>query len=179
MSFAGPNPMRDGVRPSRILSEDEDAEVRDWVYDCGFDYRQEDGFPQVLIGNKHTGCRAEYFPRRGQQPTIFAFYHGFMDFSTSCGCLVRSEPEGTTYGLPEELSGHGLRLVAELGLETKHASMVIMKLFLGLYVPKPLRGSFPEGKRQTDEVEHDCEPGCVTPTSSRLQRTEEGGEHGM
>jgi hypothetical protein len=145
MSFAGPNAFRSGVRPSRVLTEEEDVEVRESVFDCGLDFNLDDGKPQIIIGNRHTGCRADYYPRRGNTPPRFVFFHGFNMFSTMCGCITKGDPKTITHDVPPELLEHGIMLVTERGLETKIASIIMMKLFLGLYIPESLRGSFLEG----------------------------------
>lgn len=96
---------------------------------------------------------------------VFAFHHGSILFGTTCGCLIQARPGTVTYDVPANLAEHGIQLVKELGLETKYASVVVMKLFLGLYVPASLRGSFPDGKRQAEPSTRDGEPVSAMPSS--------------
>ncbi|KAH6661318.1 hypothetical protein BKA67DRAFT_654438 [Truncatella angustata] len=163
MSFAGPNAIRDGVRPSNVLSKEDDGLVQYEVFDCGHAYIPQEGMPQVFIGNKYTGCRAEYFPRRGRQPAKFLFYHGYdPSVTAACGCLTKSQPKTITCDLPRALAEHGVGLVSQKRLETKMASIVVMKLFLGLYVPESLQGPFfeEENERQAKQVEQTERPTC-------------------
>ncbi|ETS75727.1 hypothetical protein PFICI_12671 [Pestalotiopsis fici W106-1] len=147
MSFAGPNPERDGIRASKVLSKEDDAEVRDGIFDRGYDHDPKDGLPQVMIGNSHTGCQGSYFPRANGRAARITFRHGSLKRATKCGCLVKSGPGAFTDDLPKELVEHGVKLVAEQKLETKFASIIMMKLYLGLYVPESVRGTYPEGRR--------------------------------
>lgn len=66
------------------------------------------------------------------------------DSDKSCGCMVRGEPETSTYDIPPRLDEYRLELILGIGksgikMEPKLAAMVVMKLFLGMEVPEVLR----------------------------------------
>ncbi|KAF7534627.1 hypothetical protein G7054_g6046 [Neopestalotiopsis clavispora] len=170
MSFAGPNPEREGIRASKVLSREDDAEVRDGIFDRGYDHDPKDGLPQVMIGNSHTGCHGSYFPRAHGRAARFTFRHGtFKNAATKCGCLVKGGPGALTEELPKELVEHGIKLHTEQKLETKFASIIMAKLFLGLYVPESVRGSFPEGRRCLGKLDKDT-GGLLSPKAMSPER---------
>ncbi|KAK6218003.1 hypothetical protein LQW54_003061 [Pestalotiopsis sp. IQ-011] len=150
MSFAGPNPERDGIRPSKVLSKEEDIEVREGILDGGFGYNEKDGVPQIIIGNTHTGCLGAYFPRRNGREAMITFDHCSMEFATTCGCLIKGKAGESTQEFPEGLVEHGIKLVMEHGVETKFATIIMIKLFLGflLYLLSIKDQGRPEKKKR-------------------------------
>lgn len=158
MSFAWPKPERDGIRPSKVLSKEEDIEVREGILDRGFGYNEKDGLPQIMIGNTHTGCLGAYFPRRDGREAIITFDHCSMEFATTCGCLIKGKAGESTQEFPEKLVDHGIKLVMEHGIETKFATIIMIKLFLGLYIPRSVRGPFPRGQKLADRTDDDTGP---------------------
>ncbi|KAK7913875.1 hypothetical protein PG985_011578 [Apiospora marii] len=66
------------------------------------------------------------------------------DSDKCCGCMVRGEPETSTFDIPPRLDEYRLELILGIGksgikMEPKLAAMVVMKLFLGMEVPEVLR----------------------------------------
>ncbi|KAI0009593.1 hypothetical protein F4779DRAFT_617488 [Xylariaceae sp. FL0662B] len=95
--------------------------------------------PHIIIGNVESGCHGLYFVR--PDGTEFVFHHASLKYATQCRCLERGEPGDMTLQLPDYLDYHRLQLIVGRGprMEPKLAAMVVMKLFLGMDVPEPLR----------------------------------------
>lgn len=148
-----PSPRRDGVLQSRVLPKEIEAELRVDVLDGGFIPR--DGNPQIIIVNQKTGCRGHYYPKGsgGEEEKKFVFWHDRNQTTAECACLVKSAADtDLTWEVPDELENWRLWLITELHLEPKFVAMVLIKLYLGMYVPEPLNGLF----EQEEEIE------CVT-----------------
>jgi hypothetical protein len=139
------SPSRDGVLRSKVLPREIEAELRVDVLDGGFVSRDDN--PQVIITNHATGCRGHYYPNRTQDgQKMFVFWHSQMvDDAIKCDCIIKSEPgSAMTWVIPEVLDKWRTWLVTELNLESKFVAMVVVKLYLGMYVPEPLNGPFPQ-----------------------------------
>ncbi|XXG95706.1 hypothetical protein Hte_001976 [Hypoxylon texense] len=133
MSFGPPKPPR---RSRRLPREIED-ELIVGVFDSG--ERVANDIPQLLIGNAESCCHGAYYQR--DDGVEFAFHHAKGKYKTTCGCLIKHNPNDETLQLPARLELHRLRLILQgpYKMEPKYAAMVAMKLFLGMEVPEKLR----------------------------------------
>ncbi|KAI1342444.1 hypothetical protein F5Y15DRAFT_412952 [Xylariaceae sp. FL0016] len=95
--------------------------------------------PQLIVGNKQTGCHA--LCRRSRGVVAITFYH-----RGECVCLRGGEQDEMT-SLSDELLAYRKRLILGKGvkwkMEAKFADMVVMKLNLGLVsLPRHYRVAF-------------------------------------
>ncbi|KAI2631271.1 hypothetical protein GGS21DRAFT_524095 [Xylaria nigripes] len=129
-----------GPKPSKYIPKDMENELRVLVMDAveGFPIPIAN-FPQLIIGNVESGCHGVYL----YNPTKFAFHHCKMECATQCKCVVQDTHVESTYRLPADLEEYRQCLIngtnVPFRLESKLAAMVVMKIFLGMVVPEPLR----------------------------------------
>ncbi|KAI1777297.1 hypothetical protein F4818DRAFT_457176 [Hypoxylon cercidicola] len=133
MSFAPNKPSR---RSKRLPRELED-QLKDFVFDAGDGPYM--GMPQLIIGNAESCCHGVCHIKSGG--IEFMFHHAKGKYNTECGCIIKCEPNDETLQLPAELELHRLKLMfrGPYKMEAKFAAIVVMKLFLGIEVPKELR----------------------------------------
>ncbi|KAK7986986.1 hypothetical protein PG996_006406 [Apiospora saccharicola] len=156
----------DRPRLSKTLPRDVEEELRVLCFDMGDGAFN--GAATLIVGNPDTNCHAVFWAKPDR--TEFVFHHGRLkekssdpnkSFSSSCsdtssmssgydntdkccGCMVRGEPETSTFDIPPRLDEYRLELILGIGksgikMEPKLAAMVVMKLFLGMEVPEVLR----------------------------------------
>ncbi|KAK8121681.1 hypothetical protein PG984_010351 [Apiospora sp. TS-2023a] len=158
----------DRPRLSKTLPRDVEEELRVLCFDMGDGAFN--GAATLIVGNPDTNCHAVFWAKPDR--TEFVFHHGRLkekssdpnkSFSSSsscsdtssmssgydnndkcCGCVVRGEPETSTFDIPPRLDEYRLELILGIGksgikMEPKLAAMVVMKLFLGMEVPEVLR----------------------------------------
>ncbi|KAI3318959.1 hypothetical protein HD806DRAFT_539664 [Xylariaceae sp. AK1471] len=134
-----------GPKPSKCLPKKIENELRILVFDAVDEFRPIGGkAPEIIIGNTESGCHGLCFHK--PDGTQFVFHHTKMQFATECKCLVPAAPgdgDKMTYQLPQNLDRYRIRLIrgrnVPFRLEPRLAAMVVMKLFLGMAVPEPLR----------------------------------------
>ncbi|KAK8075792.1 hypothetical protein PG997_010455 [Apiospora hydei] len=140
-------------RPSKTLSRALENELRVLAFDIGDGHFN--GEPTLLIANPDSNCHAVFWAKPDR--TEIVFHHGRLKekadpTSTTettnddkhCGCMVKGAPGTSTFDIPPRLDEYRLELILGIGrsgikMEPKLAAMVVMKLFLGMEVPKALR----------------------------------------
>ncbi|KAI0516932.1 hypothetical protein F5B22DRAFT_646277 [Xylaria bambusicola] len=149
---------RRGPFPSKYLPFALESELRQGVCDAVKDFRPPAGntAPQIIIGNPESGCHGTYF--RSRHGTQFIFNHCKMKHVTQCNCRMKEAVGEATLRLPDDLDEYRIRLIqgqdVPYPLEPRLAAMVVMKIFLGMKVPAPLRMSFLEdAERQIADAE--------------------------
>jgi hypothetical protein len=125
-----------GPVSSRTLPKELEDEIRSMVFDKG--NGPADKKPQLIIGNRDTGCHGVFYERA--DGSEFIFYHS-MDHKDPCGCIVKGEPGSSTWQIPQALDDHRIWLIflSDPCMEPVLAAMVVMKLYLGLHVPEQFR----------------------------------------
>ncbi|KAK5625125.1 hypothetical protein RRF57_000841 [Xylaria bambusicola] len=81
-----------------------------------------------------------------------------MKYATQCKCLTQAAAGEATHQLPDDLDQYRIRLIQGQGvpypLEPRLAAMVVMKIYLGMKVPEPLKMScLEDGERQITDAE--------------------------
>ncbi|KAI1084235.1 hypothetical protein F5B20DRAFT_593363 [Whalleya microplaca] len=151
-----------GPQPSRFLAKELEDELRVDVFDFDeppskfpFWRPKRSNQPDIIIGNVKSGCHGLYHVRRNG--VEFTFHHARMAGATECKCLEPGTPDQATFQIPDYLNYHRLQLMYGRGprMEHKLAAMVVMKLFLGLDVPAPLRFNPESVMKKTEEVNTD------------------------
>ncbi|KAI0178592.1 hypothetical protein GGR52DRAFT_569502 [Hypoxylon sp. FL1284] len=131
MSFGPPRP----PRRSRRLPRELEDEIKSEVFEVDDGPNIEDT-PHLIVGNRDSCCHGVCYVT--PEGTEFFFHHAKGKYNTECGCIIKCEPDEETLELPQELRIHRLRLMyrSVYRMEAKFASMVVMKIFLGIEVPE-------------------------------------------
>ena len=134
-------PTKDELKRSKYLPQKVEDELRTLVIDAGNVGHSDE--PLLIIANPDTSCHGTYHV--GEQGVEFFFHHNKRKAHDPCACLVEGGPRKPTLELPPELDEFRIDLIEgreSMRMEPLYAAMVIMKIFLGMELPKEIDSPF-------------------------------------